>query len=55
MALFFFVGRCERLNEEKGLHEVCGTVTPLWWPNEEISPVAKFFIILFQILSEGEN
>nr|WJJ63301.1 odorant receptor 1 [Pachyrhinus yasumatsui] len=43
--------KCQRLNKEKGLHEICGTVTPLWWPHQEISPLTKTCIIFCQVFS----
>ncbi|XP_050301306.1 uncharacterized protein LOC126739593 [Anthonomus grandis grandis] len=47
----FDTGRCMRFNEEKGLHEICGTVTPLWWPSKDIDPVTKIIIICYQVFS----
>nr|QXE93261.1 odorant receptor 35 [Eucryptorrhynchus brandti] len=42
---------CRKVNEEKGLHEICGTATPLWWPYNEMDPRVKFFIIVYQFCS----
>ncbi|XP_060534886.1 odorant receptor 47b-like isoform X2 [Cylas formicarius] len=51
LASIFDTSRCERLNKEKGIHEICGTVSPLWWPGDEIDPMTKLFFIIWQAFS----
>ncbi|KAF7284539.1 hypothetical protein GWI33_021989 [Rhynchophorus ferrugineus] len=44
--------RCHRMNAEKNLHEVCGTLSPAWWPNgDQIGFWAHTFLLTMQIVS----
>ncbi|XP_050301621.1 odorant receptor 65a-like [Anthonomus grandis grandis] len=44
---------CEKINKEKGLHEICGMVTPFWWPYDTIDFYLKMFFNAYEILCIG--
>ncbi|KAH1008286.1 hypothetical protein HUJ05_008853 [Dendroctonus ponderosae] len=44
-------GPCERWNAEHNIHDVCRTLTPLWWPEDDIEPGLKTIIVICQLIS----
>ncbi|KAF7275545.1 hypothetical protein GWI33_011611, partial [Rhynchophorus ferrugineus] len=41
---------CERSNLQKNAHEICGMITPIWWPTKEINPLLKGFMLIYQFI-----
>ncbi|XP_076273023.1 uncharacterized protein LOC143204319 isoform X1 [Rhynchophorus ferrugineus] len=41
---------CERSNLQKNAHEICGMITPIWWPTKEIDPLLKGFMLIYQFI-----
>ncbi|CAG9764411.1 unnamed protein product [Ceutorhynchus assimilis] len=45
--------RCDKLNKEKGLREICYTITPFWWPYgfKEFNPLFYLLINAHQYIT----
>ncbi|KAH1002297.1 hypothetical protein HUJ04_008395 [Dendroctonus ponderosae] len=42
---------CHEQNLKKGTHEICGMITPFWWPYKDINPIVKLLFNLYQLVS----
>lgn len=54
LTFYFFLEKCKKTNIEKGMHEICGTVMPVWRPYQ-VGTLELVLININQLFTLGTN